>query len=405
MKKDDLGELREYILNEEKSWPFVQELRKTVENAPIANLMNEVNVDSREKAMTRANEIAQNILSSLKEMDVNFQEVEPGHGIGHLTRDYLHALRLGNGLDVDPKHLFIGILGGIFHDILGCIMVKRYDENERVVRHAEGGGIFFYRLGEKVGLSEAEKMLGFYAIAAHTHYLKPIPVKYKDGTIRESTPYVDLDEFGKPLMCVWLTRWTDRLDVNGPCFVGRHFLTLAESHKDFSGGSFYSVTFESHMNPFLRNEDEIKQSGKRTMREHITMFANSQNNQTPYGKHDFGTMVEIRDSYTARIRRIIATFDEADTFSLNEKLAVLKNWNRWLTERIEPTEKGRETVGKLDAMFANLNQDFRDRWYNVFSTTRTEHMGWSNDMRSALKDFSETYFTLPVLGDVRKILF
>jgi len=399
-----LNEVLEFVRNEKDSWPLVQDLRKQFETTPLTKLMDEVDVRSKEEAINIAIEISHKILSKLKEMNVNFEKVEPGHGVGHLIRDYLHALRLAENLEADPKHLFIGILGGIFHDILGCITVKRYDENKRTIRHAEGGGIFFYLLGEKVDLSESERLLGFYSIAAHTCYLKPISVVCEDGITRESTPYVDLDESGKPIMAIWLARWTDRLDVNGPCFVGRHYLTLAESHADYDGKSFYSVRFQNHMNPFLRSEEEIKQSGSKTMREHITMFAKSQNNQSPYGKYDYGLMTEIRDSYTERLLRIIASFDKSENFSIPQKVLLLSKWKEWLTRNIEPTENAALAAEKLEGMFLTLEEGFRNKWYNAISATLNEYRGWAKDMLSAIAGLYEECFVLPVFGDIRKVL-
>jgi len=402
---EGLKELREFVHNEKHSWSFVKTMRMRFETTSAVGLIDEVDAGSKEEAIGRAVRTAHRILSLLKEMGVKFDEVEPSHGIGHLIRGYLHALRLAKGMEVEPKQLFIGMLGGIFHDILGCIMVKRYDENKRAVRHAEGGGIFLHYLGSNVSLSLMERLIGFYGVAAHTHYLKPITVLCEDGVNRESTPYVDLDEFGKPIMCIHLTRWTDRLDVNGPTFFGRHFLTPEESHKDFDGENYYSVKFQNHMNPFPRNEEEIKNSGYKTMREHITMFAKSQNNQSPYGKYDYGIMSEIRDSYTARLLRIISAFDGSEKFSDDQKTALRKKWKQWLIHNIEPNKNTEFVAENLDRMFLSLNNKIKDRWYNVFSVVLQEYAGWAKDMLSAIEDFPEEYFLLPVLGDVRKILY
>jgi len=42
------------------------------------------------------------------------------------------------------------------------------------------------------------------------------------------------------------------------------------------------------------------------MIEFLKYFADSQTNDTPYGKHDFGEMSVLRDLYLLRMRRIIA---------------------------------------------------------------------------------------------------
>lgn len=44
--------------------------------------------------------------------------LDPGHGMGHLVRDYIHANVLAEKTDMDPKQAYVGIIGGALHDIL-----------------------------------------------------------------------------------------------------------------------------------------------------------------------------------------------------------------------------------------------------------------------------------------------
>ncbi len=415
-------EVKNFVNDEKSSWPEVQRLRRIFENAHH-RMFDELPIFSKEQTITGAISIVKKILFKLAENGVDFNQVEPGHGIGHLIRDYLHSLRLAKDLMVDPRQLYIGIVGGVFHDMLGCVLVPRYQESKRVVRHAEAGAIHYYVLAEELGLSEAEKVLGFYSMAAHTHYLKAQAVNCSDGLTREIRAYHDLvcfpasqeayldassKDFGcAPIMAIWLTRWADRLDVNGPAFVGRHYLTLSEEHEDFAkdSQSFYSVKFADHMRPLLRSNEEIKATGgNRTMREHMNMFANSQNNQSPYGKYDYGVMVDMRDSYKEMLFRIIASFDESAEFTEDEKSKLLDSWTHWLGSNIEPTQLGKKTAQNLKNMFLALDDEIKNPWCRAFAATLREYKLWVGQTLEALKYFPEDYLNLPVIGDIRKVV-
>lgn len=134
----------------------------------------------------------------------------------------------------------MGLVAGTLHDV-GCALVEHYAETQRVVRHAEGGALLLQEILPRLLLSEKQKILICYAVAAHTHYLKP-------QTVGEDTiePYLDTSE-GEPLWGILFTRWVDRLDCNGAGFVGRHYLTLARAHQDFDGKQFYGIEFAEHL--------------------------------------------------------------------------------------------------------------------------------------------------------------
>lgn len=331
--------------------------------------------------------------------------IDPGHGLGHLVRDYLHATLLAEKMKVDPKQVYVGIIGGVLHDILGCTLIKRYSESERAIRHAEAGGLLFQELSKEIGVDKDEALLIYYAIAAHTNYLKAMKVNCLDGVERETQPYLDVNEEGEPIMSTWLTRWTDRLDVNGPCFIGRHFLTLIEEHEDFGSGEYYSVRFSDHMRPLLRDEEEIRLDPTgRTLREHLMMFARSQNNDSPYGRFDQGEMVVMRDKYKKQLLRVIDSFSNPIKLSPEDEEHLLTEWVNWLSQKIEPSQSARNGVGKLREMFLCLPQETKEAWFSAMETTLEEYKVWSEEIRQIFDKFPEEKLILPILGDIRKII-
>lgn len=389
------------VANEATAWIEVRRLRSIFETRH-QELFQGLVIATREEAIGKGFSTVSKVLNAIENC-LDLRGIDPGHGLGHLGVDYLHALVLAGDIDADPGQIYVGFVGAVLHDILGCSIVPRYAESQRVIRHAEAGGLLFMEIAKEIGISENEAVLVFYAIAAHTHYLKPVMVKCQDGIEREIRPYTDtVDDL--PIMSIWMTRWTDRLDVNGPRFVGRHFLTMAEQHEDYSStGKFYTVKFADHMRSLLRSLEKIKEAGgAMTMREHLNMFATSQNNQGPYGRFDCGEMAEIRDDYKKRLFRIIDSFD--DQISQDDGLFIVLEWTKWLSEKIEPSEAGRTAAVKIQKMFLELPDDIRFSWYNVMKVTLYEYEGWGKDMRRRISRLPEEFFTLPILGDVRQLI-
>lgn len=404
MKKSEFEKIRDFIVsNEPEAWEKSQELRRSYEQS-YEELFAALPVRSIEQAKERSFEVIYKTLETLDGI-IDLGQVSPGHGLGHLTRDYLHASLLADKLDLDPGQAYVGIVGGVLHDFLGCSLIDRYCESGRVVRHAEAGGLLFMEIAKSIGISHNEALLIFYALAAHTHYLKPSKVMCGDGVERETSPYLDIDANGNPIMSVHLTRWSDRSDANGPCFIGRHYLTIAHEHKDYATEGHYLVAFAEHMRPLLRDDAEIKSDPKgRTLREHLMMFAGSQSNDSPYGRFDYGAMVTMRDEYKERFLRIIAAFDKPLELSSDEEEELLSRWTAWLSQKIEPSQLALETAQELRQRFSLLPPEIKQAWFGAMKVTLEEYAGWAEEMLADLTVFPEAKLILPALGDVRKII-
>jgi len=310
-------------------------------------------------------------------MHGDVEEVEAAHGIGHWTRDFAHMLRLAQDAIVPEDVIVPALVGGTLHDI-GSVFVDRYAEKNRAVRHAEAGALVVRAAALETGaLTEAEADLVAYVIAAHTHYLQPQEVKCADGVVRTVRPYTDMFD-GKPVEEVWLARWADRLDVNGPCFPARHYLTLVRDHYDYGTEGFYKTSFTETMRPLLRTGEAIKAAGgQRTMLEHLKMFASSQTSESVYGKHDAGVMLTLRDAYREQLEHIIHSVAHPTDVDIAR---VLKAWTVFLGANIEPTVKGRMAAHNLALGFRKLEPDIQRAWACGFRTIMTEYLGWADRM-------------------------
>lgn len=400
MTRDDFEKFKVFLTTQE-GLAFVanENVRGLVEES-YTELFNNVEIESVDEAAKKALLVVNKILQTMSAI-INIDTIDTAHGIGHLSRDYLHALLLSKEA-MDPRHLYVGMVAGILHDVLGCSIVDRYDDKHRAVKHAEAGALLWSRLSSEIGINPIEGSLVYYGIAAHTHALRETKVICGDGIERALVPYTDQDESGPRLM-FWLPRHIDRLDANGPCFIGRHYLTLARDHSDLDhGGGYYKVHFEAHMRPLLRSEDEIKADPEgRTLREHLTMYANSQNDTSPYGKYDGEVMRRLRDDYKNRLLRIIDSFDDSCSWSsaVNEK--TLERWNNWLSTRIEPSASGVAAVATLKDRFEALPQETKKPWFNAMATALREYEEWHYDTWKLLLRFPEKILSAPLIGNIR----
>lgn len=384
--------------SEEEAWREIQGIRKDF----TPEVFGGIRANSREDTVRKAAGIVQRVIKEAGN-SYGFSRMEPGHGRGHLLRDYMNSLVLFSNLDTDPRYILPGFIGGSLHD-LGCALIPRYEESTRAVRHAEVGALLVrHMLGEFSDLNEAEKLAATYAIAAHTNYTRESVVECSDGEKRTIKPYEELDTNGEPLWPVWFTRWVDRLDINGPTFVGRHYLTLGEEHEDYAEGQHYSIKFHDHMRPLLRKPEEqtdTQGNKSKTMVEHLQMFSNSQTNNSPFGKYDHGFMVELRDMQKSRLDRIIKETQKRDP-NFDSENTVRDNWITFLSRSIEPSQQGRQTAEKLDESFGSLESSIRHPWCNAFLETMREYNRYATGRLALLELIDpELYALEPITRDI-----
>ncbi|MCU0679483.1 MAG: hypothetical protein MUC28_03515 [Planctomycetes bacterium] len=398
----DKGKFVEFIGNEEKNWQEVLRIRQEVESNFVA-LRDSIAVKSRYQAVERGVAVCQQLLTELVEAGVDFSAADPAHAVGHLIRDYANAHLILDRLDCDPRDVFIGILAGTLHDV-GCALVYRYEDVNRAVRHAEVEALHLNQIinGGKTGLSAPEQLVFVYSIMAHTHYTKPAGVLCTDGVKRTIQPYLEYYADGRPFLPVWLPRWVDRLDNNGPCHPPRHYLTLAEVHHDFDGDKFIVQKFEEQLVP--KRKEVV---GHPTMLSHLYMYANTQTNESVYGRNDHGWMVEVRNRYRAQVLNILAAVE-----SPNETLAdpseqdhILQEWEEFVTHNIEPISTAVKVAADLSEKFRLLPADARTAWCTGFQRNFQEYKIWSQPILDLFESLPGSFLRMPGLAeDIRSII-
>ena len=389
--------LLKLALDSEENRQKIQDLRNLFESMPGRILY--VDVVDRNHALLRAMNIIQRVLRALQEEGIDFHKVEPGHGVGHMMRDYTNALRLLSWLDVSPAEVFVGFVAGALHDV-GCALVSRYDEKNRIVRHAEVSALvlgYVFESFDEGYLSEEEGILIQYAVAAHTHYLRKMEVKDDAGeVIGEIEPYMDTFN-GDPLYYIQIPRWIDRLDTNGPAHLGRHYFTLVKSHEEFDGNEHYQVDFAQAMRPLLRTKEE-RGTDSMTMAEHLRMYAESQSNDSPYGANDFGTMVTLRDEYKAQALKIVEA-TQLPALRVARQEEVLESWTAYLGLNNEPTDVGKQAAKQLENMFFTLPKSTQRAWITAFHVCLHEYAKWSREAAGFLYYVPKQFRMLPGVSD------
>lgn len=328
--------------------------------------------------------IIQEIEKKLKQLGFNPKKLELSHDLGHMVYDTKTAILLMS----DPMtkslvtipDLIIGCVGGSKHDELGLILntnkefckktldftpVARYKEANKILGHAEAGAIFAGELLRDISLksfgldnaTETYIKLGIqYGIAAHTNYKQRTVGKY----VLE--PYPDLWSDGTPIYFVMIIRYCDRADLVGAHYPFRHFSTLwARIHKHLT-----TVNGVRQFRNISMGESMIVGGGENdvTMEKHVTMFRDSQSNESPYGKYDLpGVMIDYREYQKQRITQVLSM--------LYEKTGkILTRQELFDTIKEASMSDEEEKINTLVKKFFNLRTKNRIPWLRAFAKAK-----------------------------------
>lgn len=340
-------------------------------------------VGSMDEAVGRANSVIFSVLSVISDYGLSFEDADTGHGIGHLIRDYVNATSIIPLLDISPQDAFVSIVAGTLHD-LGCTITDRHSESNRVLRHAEVGALLVGKiLNAKKLATRDERIAISYAIAAHTNYRVTENIVCEDGITRKIEPYDDRDIRG-PLLSVHLTRGVDRLDINGPCLIGREFLSLTEEHEKYTLGKFYKTVFANSIRPLLRTKDKILTDPKgATLIEHAHRVSNlaDEDMLSVYTMYDFGAMLTAQTARRAQLKNIIdSIFSNAESGFDNRR------WFSFIGDTMEPTPAGANASKILEDMFDSLDRNTTMAWNRGFERTIEEYKIWLAEVNRAKYD-------------------
>jgi len=321
----------------------------------------------------------------------------PGHDINHIYRDALAGLAFASN-DRFVKNSFsqadiqAGILGSIFHDI-GNAVARRYLDNKHINAHAEIGAYIFWQTSEGV-INENVRKLATYAIAAHTHYLKPISIKEPQGYERQPYWYeIFYPEEGKPCgLAPIITRFSDRLEANGGAFVARTMSANADA-LELGGGSefggdkgFFEINKESLVTLFYPQIREEKPKPSSAL-EHALMFAKSNFGNSVYSQNDhlfplMGELMKAKTDQTYKLIEIVSIPPEMMDFSNLKAEAVAKNTMR----QISGSKNFDRAWKNLLLAWQEIDPETQARWENGFRYIQKSYIDWLEILQSKIGD-------------------
>lgn len=329
-------------------------------------------IRTKELAKQELANVPENVIPQIFERLQPYLETLPGgHSKNHVNRDFISSVVFSNDPwvdNLDSVEKFVGIMGGTFHDI-GNSVINRYEETKRFAGHAETGAFLFGEIAKDL-LPPNLLKLSQFAITAHTHYTKDIPVTREGKTVIKK-PYDDtLDKDGNKAG-IWLARWADRLDMQGVQGFIRSAISKAEPTEDYDQEGFHKIKenefedFLYHFNPILRTENFTH---GRNILEHITMFKNSALNKSIYSEHDtlyflnelIKPNAKEQDEFIREVLKETPTLSEDE---LNEKFYTFYKMCRL----VDDGSNIEVIINLFMDKFSYVPMDQRSHWANGFS--------------------------------------
>lgn len=393
---------RKYFEGEgdKKTFFWVESLRAEVESLSDW-------IQTKEKAQRELVELPSDIIPQIFERFDPYVDLIPvGHSQGHVYRDFISSmvnLRDPELEKIDDVEKMVGILAGTFHDI-GNAVVNRYEEGKRFSGHAEVGAFLFGELASDLIPPNLLKLTE-YAIAAHTHYTKDIPVT-KNGEAKETLikrPYEDKVEDGNRVG-IWLARGVDRVDAQGAQMVARHSMVKAEPAEDYDPFlGFHKVKkeeiedFKHQFTPILRNDeyrstlsDEEK---TRNVLEHIKMYRDSALEKTIYSQHDSNYFREtlIVPAAEEQMEFVEAVLAQAETLKPEEIESAFDKFYA-LCRVIEPGKDIEQVIGLLKRKSLSLSESEKSHWANGYRILPDIYKRWYQRIESKLsEEFNDNF--------------
>lgn len=314
------------------------------------------------------------------------ENTPPGHDVNHIRRDALAGLAFASSdqfvkSDYSPSDIDAGILGSIFHDI-GNAVTRRYEDIKRANGHAEIGAYIFWKTSEGI-LGEDLRKLTTYAIAAHTHYLKPVPVKEPQGYERQPYWYeIFYPENNKPCgLAPILTRFSDRLEVNGGTVVTRTLISYADASEsggqDFQGDQEFFEINKEKLETFFHPEVREGKPKPPTVLEHALMFAESNFGNSIYSRDDhlFPIMEELIKTKTAQTDKLIQVVKaKPDMMDFSELSAEAKAKDT--IRQISGSKNFESAWNVLSQAWRELDSETQAKWKNGFEYIQRSYTEW-----------------------------
>lgn len=371
----------------------IMDLRARVHPEMLSN----VDATSFDHALNRGVSVIQKALVALEQEGITLDQIEPGFSKGHTARLYAYALIIcsadpDNTVILSPAARFLGLVSGTLAKI-GLVFTDRYSEKARPTGYAEKSGLFLSDfLFQRSLISTDERDLIAYSAAAQSHYFGTIP----SDSLRQVPEYDEVIG-DKVMWSAILARWPNRCDSVDPAFFARHWITRAKSlnpgHVDFGIDGFHDSKFAEHMNPIIDKSTH-------TMLYHFNMFVESQSNpKLPYGKYDFGKMLELLGILKPQMLRIVERAqrrDNAVIFSSDQQEAILNAFSIFMIA-LDGSKDAPDAVSKIMGAFRGLDESVRQCWLHTFIQVMYEHIGWFDEMYQMLSGMPKAWLSLPTI--------
>lgn len=371
--------VKERLKNEEGCLNYIEKLRVT----NVGDCLKKISFSNSDTALAKAAEITRYILRVLTDNGFNFLDtMDPCHGVGHFVRSYINT-RLLLSLDplVEPADVFLTYISAVLHDVGRCF-VPPVGENRLAVPHSWAGAIVIDELFklDACHLSAEARQLVSFAIGGHQWSVKPRVVLSEGGATRVIESFPVEDPHGKLYKFFWLVRCVDRLDGNGSTIIGRDFLHAYNEIGRADFAEYLSVFLEPHP-----REKNLRVPGSETLIEGLYRLATTQNNSSPYSRHDFGNMIHICQVQTWRLLLVLNAVQHPEIATPSSVKRTMSRQTRdWLTRSIDPSKNGqvaaRVMLDHLDAMPDRV----RLAWLSGFNQARWLYSEWSIEARHCL---------------------
>lgn len=385
---EKINSLREFTTSpkgQEKMVSFIENLKTELGNKE--GWLNTCQKAESELQAFPINEILVSKINNTFSLFIN--QMPPGHDRGHFSRDLLNSIVLYESIKDQvafKSDALVGLLAGSFHDI-GTSIIPRYQDNKYGAGHGETGSYLFWQISDGI-LGKNTRKLVSYAIAAHSHYLKPIqsqlPTSYKKDKYWDDTWVNKNNKLNG--VAIQTTRRSDRADTNGITHMFRHILASVDAveagGKDFSGDNWFELNQESLLqilNPTVRTPA----GNPPTTLEHVYRFIKSNDGSNPYSEKDylFPSFKEILALKIPQVDKLMENM--GNSIDINDNPENQK-FIHDLFYKVSKSDSQRfEKAWKnFQSVWSKLSPESRSKWYNGFK--------YSEDAYNKLLDFYQS---------------
>lgn len=323
-----------------------------------------------------------NVIRLFNELNVVIEKCPPGHDRGHIVRDILAGIVLALN---DPfikaaafkSEIWAGIMAAAFHDI-GNSIVFRYHDRKNKCGHGEIGAWLFFQIANEIdSMHRNIYLLAAHAIAAHTHYLKPIEVENPKGYFREvyEDGIATSNHINPVRIAMHMARFADRLDCNGSTLLARHILAACDSYhvegaQDFSAGEFFKLN-EEYLHTLLVPESR-NISGKPTALKHVSNFSDSNFGNSPYSKNDhLFPFFSLLMAWKVNETKTILSMAESNNQDISKKAALR------LVLRIISGSRIPDNVSHvLEQSWNSLDEEQKLKWIPILNYVKRNYHEW-----------------------------